>query len=128
MPSRPMTRCLGPRCPVLLATPGRCKAHRLRGPFQSRLAHGNRHARGYGSRWEAARAAQLQRAPFCEIRTHCNGAVATQVDHIVARYLGGGEEPHNLRSTCGPCHRARTAQQAGEARRRQAALARARRS
>lgn len=36
-------------------------------------------------------------------------AVATEVDHIIAKANGGGDDDSNLQSICRPCHRRKTA-------------------
>ena len=51
--------------------------------------------------WARTRAAQLAAFPLC---FDC-GATATEVHHVVPRWRGGTEDPSNLRSLCGPCHR-----------------------
>jgi 5-methylcytosine-specific restriction protein A len=52
--------------------------------------------------WHRTRAAVLARAGgVCE---ECRAAPATDVHHIVARHLGGSDDPGNLRALCGACH------------------------
>ncbi|MHB8397811.1 MAG: HNH endonuclease [Candidatus Limnocylindrales bacterium] len=62
------------------------------------------HRLGWG--WSATRAAWLTGHPCCAV---C-GAAATEVDHVVPRAWGGGDE-RNLQSLCRACHRAKTARQ-----------------
>lgn len=52
---------------------------------------------------------QLRTAPHCE---HCwpKGIIttATEVDHIKPLHKGGTDDPDNLQSLCGPCHKHKT--------------------
>jgi 5-methylcytosine-specific restriction protein A len=43
---------------------------------------------------------------------------ATEVDHIVPEAEGGTSVPSNLEAVCGPCHKAKTQQEAIRARQR----------
>ena len=113
----PMSRCLAPSCSVLLLRPGRCKAH---SPRAFRGQQGNRHARGYGSRWEAARAQVLREEATC-VECGGPGLPDDQVDHRRARHLGGSEERSNLRRIHKACHARKTRHEAGAARARKAA-------
>lgn len=73
-------------------------------------------ARGYGYKWQQARAGYLAKHPLC-IKCQARGLVvaATDVDHI---------EPHkgdmavfwdrsNWQALCGPCHSTKTASEDG---------------
>jgi 5-methylcytosine-specific restriction protein A len=53
----------------------------------------------------------------CEIRTHCDGALAVTVDHKVNKASGGTDDIENLQSSCKACHTAKTQQEAAEGRR-----------
>lgn len=71
----------------------------------------SRHARGYGWDWEKKRAALLKREPICRAcRSRGRAVVATDVDHILDKALGGSDDEDNLQPLCGPCHKAKTAQ------------------
>lgn len=66
--------------------------------------------RGYGYDWQKLAALKLATDGICEIRTHCAGAVATEVDHKVP--FRGINDPlrlewSNLRSSCKSCNSAR---------------------
>lgn len=67
---------------------------------------GNRHERGYGKAWQAARRDALQRdcglCQPCMARGHVTQA--TQVDHIKPKTEGGTDELDNLQSICAQCH------------------------
>lgn len=43
---------------------------------------------------------------------------ATEVDHIVPVFEGGGDERENLRAVCSPCHAVKTQEEAQRARAR----------
>ncbi|WP_256681066.1 HNH endonuclease [Pseudomonas sp. JUb52] len=77
---------------------------------------GNTWGEGRGGRpWRRIRERILQRDLYtCQA---C-GLVAAdaEVDHIVNLAQGGGEGDENLQTLCGPCHRAKTAREAGQAR------------
>jgi 5-methylcytosine-specific restriction protein A len=63
------------------------------------------------------RAKTLQRDNHqCVIRGPRCTVTATEVDHVVAVYLGGTDDPGNLQSACHNCHAGRTAAQAQAAR------------
>lgn len=64
------------------------------------------HQRGYGAVWRKIRARQLRREPLCQ---DCRVEVATQVDHIRSKAMGGGDEDRNLQSLCDACHGQKTA-------------------
>lgn len=66
--------------------------------------------------WRRARAAQLRKDRWrCQLRLDgCQGA-ASEVDHIHG--IDADPQHRFLRSVCSSCHKKRTAQQSGEARR-----------
>jgi 5-methylcytosine-specific restriction enzyme A len=70
------------------------------------------HSRGYGAAWRKLRQAILLRDGYICRCPECarTGAVrlATEVDHIVAKADGGTDDPSNLRSVNGECHKAIT--------------------
>jgi 5-methylcytosine-specific restriction endonuclease McrA len=60
--------------------------------------------RGSTWRWRRIRARILARDGYrC---WHCGG-IADQVDHLLPRSRGGGDEPSNLVAACQPCNLAR---------------------
>ena len=81
---------------------------------------GSRHARGYGSAWVKLRARILARDGHLCRACMVNGrvTVATQVDHVLPKSKGGTDDEANLQSLCGPCHKAKTAQDEGRKLRR----------
>lgn len=90
-------------CGLLTNARGQCRECITR----SEKARGSASKRGYGYRWQAIRAAQLEREPDCVV---C-GEPATDVDHITPREMGGSDEPSNLQSMCHAHHSAKTARQ-----------------
>lgn len=77
-----------------------------------------RQQRGYGWAWEQLRARILKAEPLCRLcRKVGRSVIATTVDHIKPKHLGGTDDEDNLQSLCEPCHRAKTAQEGRTARR-----------
>jgi 5-methylcytosine-specific restriction endonuclease McrA len=64
--------------------------------------------RGYSRGWERVRLAKLAADPVCELRIVCRGLVATEVHHVesIRKRPDLRLEWTNLKSSCGPCHRA----------------------
>lgn len=93
MPSR---RCLVAGCPALTLNT-RC------------AEHAKTNARGYDAAWRAVRIEVLARDGYiCQLRTHCDGAHATTVDHSLA-LANGGERLNvaNLKAACLACNSAK---------------------
>jgi 5-methylcytosine-specific restriction protein A len=98
--------CPGPGCHALVAS-GRCPDHQR----EAQVRRGTTTERGYGSDWERLRAYKLATDTVCQIRTHCDAAVATEVDHIIP--FRGVDDPlrldlFNLQSACKRCNSAKT--------------------
>jgi len=74
----------------------------------------SRHARGYGSSWDALRKQVLEDEPLCRMCT-AKGRVklAVDVDHIKPKAKGGDDDLGNLQPLCKPCHKAKSAADAG---------------
>ena len=67
-------------------------------------------ARGYDAEWRKVRRLILLRdGGTCKIRTHCTGAVATEVDHIrpLSEFPEGRLDPANLQAACKTCNAAK---------------------
>ncbi len=58
--------------------------------------------RGYGRKHQRLRATFLQQHPICEIKERCEGAPATELDHIDPDGLRFNES--NLQAACKRCH------------------------
>ena len=73
------------------------------------------HERGYGKHWRKARAAALARDDYlcqdCLVKGRATPA--TQVDHVIPKAKGGGDELDNLRSLCRTHHDEKTARDNG---------------
>jgi 5-methylcytosine-specific restriction enzyme A len=104
--------CPVPGC-VLLTEDGRCESHRLERQRERDAGRGKTAARGYDATWRRVRALKLATDPFCEIRTHCQGMVAGEVDHKIP--IRDAPELRlewgNLQSSCHRCHAAKTARE-----------------
>ncbi|MBW7903016.1 MAG: HNH endonuclease [Rhodocyclaceae bacterium] len=101
---------------------GYCESHqpdRQRGKFSDRQ-RGSRHERGYGADWVRRRIVILRRdGGLCQPCLRAGRVTtATQVDHITPKSDGGTDAEDNLQSICADCHAAKTAAEAGGARRR----------
>ena len=79
----------------------------------------SRQARGYGRAHDLMRERVLREEPLCRA---CNAAglvtVTAIADHIVPKAEGGGDERSNYQGLCIPCHKAKTAGEAAQARAR----------
>lgn len=77
----------------------------------------SRRARGYGPDWDRLRKQVLTDEPLCRAcRVEEVSTVATTVDHIKPKHLGGTDERSNLQPLCDGHHRAKTAAEAAAAR------------
>lgn len=101
MPSKPLSPCAHPGCPLPAVRFGRCAEH-AREVATQRMPDGRESAalRGYDRKWRRVRAAFLKRHPICEL---C-GAEATEVHHITPVSRGGTHEWGNLQALCKRCH------------------------
>lgn len=75
----------------------------------------SRQSRGYGASWDKLRLVILKRDKYLCQPCRAKGVLtpATAVDHIKAKANGGTDDPGNLRAICDPCHKAKTAIDAG---------------
>lgn len=111
MPKAPPRPCTYPRCTKYAEKGGRCAEHEVRHRWNHK---GNRHERGYGSKWDKLRKSVLLRDQhLCQ---HCLQlgiyTKATDVDHINPKSLGGTDDFDNLQSLCKKCHRAKSLEEA----------------
>lgn len=96
----PTKLCLEPRCADPASYRGRCVAHST---ARERVTHPNK-ALYSSKRWQMTRRRVLFEQPLCPC-----GAIATDVDHIVAIEDGGDPWARtNLQGLCGPCHSRKT--------------------
>lgn len=78
---------------------------------KNELLKGDRHQRGYGTKWDKLRKKILRRDHYlCQPCYKLNKLTpAEQVDHIVPKAQGGTGERDNLQSICTECHNKKTA-------------------
>lgn len=79
-----------------------------------------RYGKGRGGRpWRRTRARILERDSYlCQpCKRQDKLTLATEVDHIVPQFEGGGEGDENLQAICNGCHTAKTKAEVGRARR-----------
>lgn len=110
MPSRAAHGCKAPGCNALVYDGGYCDRHRLPSSDSRRETSSQR---GYGAVWRKSREAYLLAHPLCAdpfgIHKRLDEHVAaTDVDHIIARRQGGGDQWSNLRALCHSCHSRKT--------------------
>jgi 5-methylcytosine-specific restriction protein A len=104
MPRKPKRPCRHPGCPSL-SDDVFCEAHR------GRYARESAAARGYGRRWQAARARYLRKHPLCITCGKAGYIIpATVVDHIIP-HRGDNRlfwDECNWQSLCKSCHDKKT--------------------
>jgi 5-methylcytosine-specific restriction protein A len=71
------------------------------------LSHPPRQSRPFTGHWRKLRAQVLAEEPRCKC-----GEQSVEVDHIVAKCFGGGDERANLGAICKPCHLTKSAREA----------------
>ena len=109
-PKRP---CGHPGCPALIeGSENRCERHAR----EFELTRPSASARGYGSRWRAARKRYLSAHPLCAMCLEIGRPrVATVVDHVVP-HRGDDRlfwDESNWCAMCKPCHDRKTARSDG---------------
>lgn len=97
---------------------GRCETHKRQQRSQFEEQRGSSSQRGYGYRWQKARATWLSRHPLCVACAEANPSRVTAaevVDHIVPH--GGNQtlfwDTSNWQSLCKCCHDKKTAREDG---------------
>lgn len=106
MPNHAPTGCSYPGCPELAVRHGRCAQHQRERPPRPSDLRPSSTARGYGYRWQKLRAAYLKQYPWC-VWPGCTRR-ATDVDHIIPKRDGGGDDWDNLQPLCREHHHAKT--------------------
>jgi 5-methylcytosine-specific restriction protein A len=96
-PPKPCAR-MGAGCPHMRP----CPVHGKR-PWEHDRQSAS--ARGYGARWGKLRPFVLRRDNYlCQsCRRAGRLALATSVDHVTPKFLGGSDDPDNLTSLCDRC-------------------------
>lgn len=118
MPLRPQRPCRAQGCRALHRNAnGYCDAHadQVKSHVREKPRESST-SRGYGYKWQQARAGYLAKHPLC-IRCQARGlvVVATDVDHVVP-HKGDMTlfwDRSNWQALCGPCHSAKTASEDG---------------
>ena len=114
MPTRSPSICGHAGCGRLVTTGPRCEIHKkMFGWYKYEQEQGNRHARGYGYKWEKLRIKILTRDNYLCVTCYSKNIMtpAKQVDHIVPKAHGGTDSLNNLQSLCVECHRYKTARE-----------------
>lgn len=80
-------------------------------------ANESRHARGYDYKWTKTRLRIMERdLHLCQVCLAQGRATpATEVDHVIAKSLGGTDDHENLSAICTPCHATKTQAEAAAA-------------
>src|SRR5512139_2244251 len=112
MPYRAGHPCAAPGCANLVQSGAYCTEHQ---PVVKREDdRPTAHERGYGATWRVIRLAHLRREPVCRDQYHEHPEqmiLATDVDHIIPRSMGGSDRDDNLQSLCHTCHSKKTVMQ-----------------
>ncbi len=109
--------CRWPGCIRLVGRKERyCPEHRALLSREDAKSRGTAAQRGYGARWRKLRLMVLKERPVCADpfgvhRERGEIALATEVDHIIPRHLGGDDSFENLQPLCRSCHARKTAQE-----------------
>lgn len=106
MPTEPKRICTYPGCNTLVLK-GRCERH----PYPKKKPDVSPWRQGYNAEWSRIRRHYLDHHIYCEYRVKCNGAKATEVDHIVPLRQGGTHAMDNLAAVCKRCHAYKTVTQ-----------------
>lgn len=118
MPLRPQRPCRAQGCRSLHRNAnGYCDRHTERAKSHVReKPRESSAARGYGYKWQQARAGFLAKHPLC-VRCQALGRVviATDVDHVIPHKgdMALFWDRSNWQSLCAPCHSAKTASEDG---------------
>lgn len=116
MPSRAPRPCTQPGCPAYATKRGRCDAHQPKHGWN----HGKSKRERYGKDWPKKKRVVLERDNYlCQTCMRAGRVTQTnQVDHIIPKMAGGRDSFDNLEAICDSCHKAKTAREAAEGRRR----------
>jgi len=114
MPQRARHPCMASGCVALVDVGRYCDDHQSHVGLD--IARPSSHERGYGAAWRRLRKIALARSPLCadpfgEHAQRHEIVVATDVDHIISKRDGGGNEESNLQALCHSCHSTKTIQQ-----------------
>jgi len=116
MPSAAPRPCTYPGCGALVHGGSRCEKHKHVERKTADKQRGSSSERGYGSRWQKARAGFLRAHPLCaEHQRKGFVEIATVVDHIVPHKgdMAMFWDASNWQPLCKQCHDAKTAREDG---------------
>ena len=107
MPSLPKKPCAHPGCYRMQTKNSRCDEHQREPNWKNNKS---RRAGGNGWEWDRIKKKILNRDGFLCQECLSNGVskLAREVDHILPRAEGGGDELSNLQSLCYSCHKTKT--------------------
>jgi 5-methylcytosine-specific restriction protein A len=89
------------------ATPPAAKLH-------TRLPRESPSLRGYGREWQKIRNLFIKQNPLCvKCKAKRLTVPAKEIDHILPKSKGGGDEVSNLQALCKACHSRKTATENG---------------
>ena len=108
------TFCTHPGCSHLaMEGSRRCEEHGAKKKVaagETPRSHLSAHKRGYGVVWRRLRKMVLAEEPFCMI---CKRNASEEVDHIIPKHEGGGNDRENLQGICRDCHQQKTIKDSG---------------
>lgn len=115
MPKASPRPCRSPGCPQLVTErDGYCEAHRKAAQAAIDARRVSSSKRGYGRKWQEARAAFLAKYPLCKAHDDRGEVVAaTVVDHVIPHRMDLKLfwDRGNWQPLCKPCHDAKTARE-----------------
>jgi 5-methylcytosine-specific restriction protein A len=111
MASKAKSICRHPGCNKAIDVSGYCELHKRNESGWCTTSKISAVKRGYGWAWQQLRSTILERdsglCQACRIKGYIT--LATEVDHIVAKALGGTDDEANLQAICRSCHAKKTA-------------------
>ncbi len=113
MPNAAPHICPQPGCNTLVLAKGKCGEHKTASSWGDDKVRGNRHQRGYGTKWDKTRKRILKRDHYLCQEDLKDGKYtpATEVDHVVPRAWGGSEDDDNLQAISEARHKIKTARE-----------------
>ena len=116
MPKSAPRPCTYPGCSALVHGGSRCEKHRHQPAPRSIEPRQNSNARGYGYKWQQARAGFLKSHPLCADHLKRGQVVAASVVDHITPHRGDQNlfwDKSNWQPLCQSCHNAKTAREDG---------------